>query len=133
MHFCSVMEFISLLSHLTYKQLWKIVLHSLLAGGSGVIFTDYYLISVISRFQLSFRSAVQMAVYFSVRNLKTEIPMLFTLVGAIVVIYIFSPSLFFLPAAYAFLMTFSTEKALGGYIREHMKNSGLETMWFMEL
>ena len=101
--------------------------------GAAVIFTDYYLISVISRFQLSFRSAVQMAVYFSVRNLKTEIPMLFTLVGAIVVISIFSPSLFFLPAAYAFLMTFSTEKALGGYIREHMKNSGLETMWFMEL
>lgn len=96
--------------------------------------TEFYLVAVISRFKVSFSSAVRMSVYFSSKNLKTEIPMILTLVGVIVVIYVFSPALFFLPGFYAFLMTFSVEKSLVEYTKKNATNSEqYEGMWFMEI
>ncbi|MFQ9394769.1 MAG: hypothetical protein ACLR2E_12935 [Lachnospiraceae bacterium] len=117
----------------TYKQLWKIVLHSLLAGGSGCHI--YGLLSDFRNFQISTVFPVGCSngsLLFCKKSEDRDSDAVHS--GRCNCGYLyFSPSLFFLPAAYAFLMTFSTEKALGGYIREHMKNSGLETMWFMEL
>lgn len=98
----------------------------------GTLLTEFYLVAIISRFRVSFLNAVRIAMYFSIKNLKTEIPMLLTLVGAIVVVYVFSPALFFLPGAYAFLMTFSVEKILLAFIENNMENpEQYADMWFM--
>lgn len=92
-----------------------------------------YLIPVISRFTLSLFSAFRLALAFSMGNLKTLIPLLFTAIGAVAVIYVFPPALLMIPSAYYYLLSFSVEKVLTGYIKTNMPDAGEhEGMWYME-
>ena len=93
----------------------------------------FYLLPVITRFQAGLFMAVRISLYFSLTNLKTVIPMLFTFVGAVLVCYLLPPAVFVVPAAYCYLMTYSVEKTLVSYIKAHREGFGdIENMWFME-
>lgn len=75
-----------------------------------------YLLPVVSRFQTDLFSALQLALAFAFGNLMTLIPLLITFAGMLGLIYLIPPLLLVLPAAYAFLLSFSVEKVLEKYI-----------------
>ena len=91
-----------------------------------------YLIPVISRFKLSLISAMRLAVAFSFGNLKTLIPLMFTLAGAVVLMYLWPPAVMAVPCEYCFLLSFSVEKVIISYMRSHLDHlEEHETRWYM--
>lgn len=91
-----------------------------------------YLLPVISRFIISIGSAFRLAVFLSMTHLLTLIPVLLTLAAAVAAAWIVPPAALVLPAAWCFLLSFSVEKALAGYIREHLNPKEHEGKWYME-
>lgn len=92
-----------------------------------------YLIPVVSRFQADSFSALRLALAFAFGNLGTLIPLLITFAGMLMLIYLFPPSLLFLPAAYAYLLSFSVEKVLRKYMEENVENlDEIKDEWFMD-
>lgn len=93
---------------------------------------SFYLLPVLSRFQVSLFSGFRLAVYFAFRNLGTLIPMLITLAGACAAIYILPVSALILPGFYAYLMTNSVEPALRDYIIRELNPDEHAQMWYMD-
>lgn len=93
----------------------------------------YYLIPVISRFQVSLFGAFRLALYFGARNLGTMIPMIITLIGGVILIYVIPETVLIVPGFYAYLMAKPIEKSFRKYIREELPNpESHEGMWYME-
>ncbi len=93
---------------------------------------SFYLLPVLSRFQVSLFGGFRLAVYFAFRNLGTLIPMLITLAGACAIIYIFPIAALVLPGFYAYLMTNSVEPALRNYIIRELDPEEHAHMWYMD-
>jgi len=93
----------------------------------------FYLLPVLSRFQVSIFGAFRLSLYFGARNLLTMIPMVITLAGAVALCYVCPPALLFVPGFYAWLMTKSVEKALKNYILYDLPDPETHAgMWYME-
>lgn len=91
-----------------------------------------YLIPVISRFQMPLSSAVRLAVAMAFANLKTVVPMVFTLIGGIVLVYFWPPAIMVVPSFYFFLLSFSVEKVLIAYIKTTMLDlESHKHRWYM--
>lgn len=92
-----------------------------------------YLLPVISRFTLSLLSAFRLAVFFSVKNLLTLVPVLITLAAGIIVAWMIPPAILILPSAWCFLLSYSVEKVLIRYIKEQLGNQEQYAgMWYMD-
>lgn len=92
----------------------------------------FYLLPIISRFQISLFHAFRLAVYFSFRNLGTLIPMLITLAGGIAVLYITPVAGLIIPGFYAYLMTRSVEPVLRDYILNNLDPQEHLGQWYMD-
>ena len=91
-----------------------------------------YMLPVISRFTLSLLSAFRLAIFFSLTNLLTLVPVLLTLAAGVVVAFLFPPAILVLPAAWCFLLSYSVEKVLTRYIREQLDPEEHAGKWYME-
>lgn len=92
-----------------------------------------YLLPVISRFTLSLLSAFRLAVFFSVTNLLTLVPVLITLAAGIAAAWIIPPAVLVLPCAWCFLLSYSVEKVLVRYMKEQLENpEQYAGMWYMD-
>lgn len=92
-----------------------------------------YLLPVVSRFRTDLFSALRLALSFAFGNLVTLIPLLITFAGMLVLICLFPPSLLLCPAAYAFLLSFSVEKALRKYTEDSMGDRDeIKDEWYMD-
>ena len=92
-----------------------------------------YLLPVISRFTLSLLSAFRLAVFFSVTNLLTLVPVLITLAAGIALAWIIPPAVLVLPSAWCFLLSYSVEKVLVRYMKEQLENpEQYAGMWYMD-
>ena len=99
--------------------------------GAGV---TYYMLPVLSRFQVSILGAFRLSLYFGSRNLLTMVPLLITFAGAIALVYTLPITILVVPAFYAWLMTKPVEKTLRNYILKELPNpEEHEGMWYMEL
>ena len=91
------------------------------------------LLPVSSRVSLSLLSAFRLAVFFSVTNLLTLVPVMITLAAGIAIAWIFPPAILVLPCAWCFLLSYSVEKALIRYMKEKMENpEQYAGMWYMD-
>lgn len=97
-----------------------------------LVAVSFYLLPVLSRFQVSLFSGFRLAFYFAFHNLGTLIPMLITLAGACAVIYIFPVSALILPGFYAYRMTNSVEPVLQDYIIRNLNPGEHAQMWYMD-
>lgn len=92
-----------------------------------------YLLPVISRFTLSLLSAFRLAVFFSLTNLLTLVPVLITLAAGIALAWVIPPAVLVLPSAWCFLHSYGVEKALVRYIKEQTQDPQQhEGRWYME-
>lgn len=97
-----------------------------------IVLFSFYLLPVLSRFQMKLTAAIRLSLYFTSGNLLTVIPLILTGVGALVLLYMIPPLMLVIPAAYACLMSISVEKALIRYTKEHLPEVAQEHMWYMD-
>ena len=92
-----------------------------------------YLLPVISRFTLSLLSAFRLAVFFSLTNLLTLVPVLITLAAGIALAWVIPPAILVLPSAWCLLHSYGVEKVLIRYIKEQTQDPKQhEGRWYME-
>lgn len=99
--------------------------------GAGI---TYYLLPVLSRFQVTVFGAFRLSLYFGSKNLLTMVPLLITLAGAVALVYTLPVTILVVPGFYAWLMTKPVEKTLRNYILNELPNpEEHEGMWYMEV
>ena len=93
----------------------------------------YYLLPILSRFQINLMGALRLSLYFGSKNLGTMIPLVITFAGFCAAVYVFPMLLMIAPGFYAYLMTKPIEATFRRYIREEMPNPEAHYgMWYMD-
>ncbi len=93
----------------------------------------YYMLPILSRFQVSLFGALRLSLYFGIQHLGTMIPLIITFAGAVAAVYVIPPLMMIVPGFYAFLMTKPIEATFRSYIRNEMPNPEAHYgMWYMD-